>query len=218
MGHQITVHDEAGAEGFVQYDAWDRPLVDAHRDFKGDWVYRTTTYDGLGHVSAESRPSAGMPIATTPRSAYRWDSLDRLLDVRLPDGARVGHKHTFSETRSWDAENHESYIARDVDGRIARSVQVTGSTELPTTYRYRQFDLIDSIADPKGNLIELDYDPRGRRTRLRDPDRGTTAFSFNGYGELRQKVDALNQVTQYERDVAGRIVKISDADGVTELV
>ena len=160
-----------------------------------------------------------MPTSTTPRTTYRWDSLDRLLDVRLPDGARVRHKHTFSETRSWDAENHESYIARDLDDRIVRSVQVLGSTELPTTYRYREFDLIDRIADPKGNLIELDYDPRGRRTRLRDPDSGTTAFSLQrlrraaAKGRRAQPRHAIRSAMSL-----GRVVKITDADGVTELV
>jgi RHS repeat-associated protein len=214
---KISVRDETGAEGFVHLDAWDRPVAEVRRGFDGEWVYRTTDFDWFGNVAMETRPAPDIPIHATPRTAYRWDSLGRLVEVQLPDGARIRHKHSFSDTTSWDAENHKSYIVRDLDGRIARSVQVLGSAELPTTYRYREFDLIESIADPKGNLIELDYDQRGRRTRLRDPDTGTTTTSYNGYGELRQKVDARSQVTQYERDVIGRIFKISDADGVTEL-
>jgi hypothetical protein len=50
------------------------------------------TYDRLGRLVAATRPTFG---AISPdKTTLRFDTLDRLLERKEPDGARVKHEHT----------------------------------------------------------------------------------------------------------------------------
>ncbi|AUX43997.1 uncharacterized protein SOCE26_054540 [Sorangium cellulosum] len=55
-----------------------------------------------------------------------------------------------------------------------------------------------------GMQTELGYDLRGRRTSVSDPDAGTRITQYNGYGEIREEVDAQGRTAVVERDAMGR--------------
>ena len=83
-------------------------------------------------------------------------------------------------------------------------------------YQYEAFDRLDTITDPQGNVVDFDYDQRGRRTLVSDPDSGDAFSFYNGYGELRGKLDSLNHTTAYHRDVVGRVYQRIDSDVIDD--
>ncbi|AUX35167.1 MULTISPECIES: FG-GAP-like repeat-containing protein [Sorangium] len=227
-GVTVRASDGGGASGFVELDVSGRPWRAGHVGHDGSTVTSETTYDAFGRVIAQSRPARQLDEA--PRTKQVYDSLGRLLRVVGPDGATTRYTHSFFETVASDPRGSLTKLVRDLDGRVVQSTSYLGykklSTEpdrfdphlsrpLTTRYGYGPFDQIERVVDPEGNATVIEYDVRGRRTRIEDPDRGTTRFSYNGLGDLYQKVDG-GEVTNYEHDVIGRIERFVDGDGETD--
>ncbi|XXX73575.1 RHS repeat-associated core domain-containing protein [Sorangium sp. So ce134] len=227
-GVTVRASDGGGASGFVELDISGRPWHAGHVGHDGATVTSETTYDAFGRVIAESRPARALDEA--PRTKRVYDSLGRLLRVVGPDGATTRYTHSFFETMASDPRGSRTKLVRDLDGRVVQSISYLGltklstepdrfddfrSTPLTTRYEYGPFDQIERIVDPDGNATVIAYDARGRRTRLEDPDRGTTRFYYNGLGDLYLKVEG-GEETNYEHDVIGRVERVTNDDGVTE--
>jgi YD repeat-containing protein len=171
-------------------------------------------------VVFQSRPGVGSPDLVG--TSYAYDSLDRPLRTALPDLNVVQQSHTFWESHTLDPKLHHSYVVRDVDGRTVKSVQVADdATLISMTYTYGDFNQIKRIEDSVGNSTLMDYDQRGRRTQLSDPDTGTSTNVYNGFGELTEtwapaKIPggALSHTT-IKHDVLGRVYETDNADGAT---
>ncbi|WP_437578092.1 FG-GAP-like repeat-containing protein [Sorangium sp. So ce887] len=226
-GVTVRTSDGGGASGFVELDASGRPRHVGHVGHDGATLTSETRYDAFGRVIAQSRPARRLDEA--PRTKQVYDSLGRLLRVTGPDGATARYTHSFFETTASDPRGSRTKLVRDLDGRVVQSISYlrqTLSTEpdrfdryppvaLATRYEYGPFDQIERIIDPDGNVTSIAYDVRGRRTRLVDPDSGTTRFYHNGVGDLYWKVEG-GEETSYEHDVIGRVDRVTDVDGVTE--
>ncbi|WP_437968481.1 RHS repeat-associated core domain-containing protein [Sorangium sp. So ce260] len=227
-GVTVRTSDGGGASGFVELDVSGRPWHVGHVGHDGATLTSETRYDAFGRVIAQSRPARQLDEA--PRTEQVYDSLGRLLRVVGPDGATTRYTHSFFETTASDPRGSRTKLVRDLDGRVAQSISYLGRTRLSTEpdrfddhlsvalatrYEYGPFDQIERIIDPDGNVTSIDYDVRGRRTRLVDPDRGTTRFYRNGLGDLYRKVEG-GEETSYEHDVIGRVDRVTDGDGVTE--
>ncbi|WP_104983893.1 RHS repeat-associated core domain-containing protein [Sorangium cellulosum] len=229
-GLTVRTSDGTGASAVVELDLSGRPWRTSHVGHDGSTLTVETVYDAFGRVIRRSRPARRMAEAQWSRQVY--DSLGRLLRAVGPDGAATRYKHSFFETEAWDPRGSHTKLVRDLDGRVVQSSSYLGATELSTAedhflyhhakeltthYEYGPFDQVERIIDPLSNVTEIEYDVRGRRTRLVDPDQGTTRFHHNGLGDLWRKVEGGDE-TIYERDAIGRPYRVTDADGTTEYV
>ncbi|WP_437675410.1 RHS repeat-associated core domain-containing protein [Sorangium sp. So ce131] len=229
-GLTVRTSDGIGASAVVELDLSGRPWRTSHVGHDGSTLTVETVYDALGRVIRRSRPARRIQEAQWSRHVY--DSLGRLLRTVGPDGATTRYKHSFFETEAWDPRGSHTKLVRDLDGRVVQSSSYLGATELSTAedhflyhhaeeltthYEYGPFDQVERIIDPRSNVTEIEYDVRGRRTRLVDPDQGTTRFHRNGLGDLWRKVEGGDE-TIYERDAIGRPYRVTDADGTTEYV
>ncbi|WP_437528767.1 FG-GAP-like repeat-containing protein [Sorangium sp. So ce726] len=228
-GVTLRTSDGGGASGFVELDVAGRPWHVGHVGHDGATLTSETTYDVVGRVIAKSRPARRLDEAQRTRQAF--DSLGRLLRVVGPDGATSRYAHSFFETTASDPRGSRTKLVRDLDGRIVQSTSYLLTAELSATrvdrlvavpaievttrYAYGPFDQLERILDPTGNVTEIDYDVRGRRRLLVDPDKGTTRFHHNGLGDLFRKVEGGDE-TIYEHDLIGRVHRMTDVDGVTE--
>lgn len=211
LRRQILSSD--GTSSRAIFDLHGRLLEESAHGFEGQWVHRSVRRDLLGRVVEQRRPGYGAPGAGT---LIRYDTLDRPLEVLAPDGARSRYQYSFSETRRWDPRDNEHRIIRDIDDRIIESADELDGQLLTTVYGYGPFDLITEIEDPQHNLTLIAYDALGRREVLADPDRGANTTLYNGFGEVRQETDALQQSVIYHRDTLGRLFERIDADGITQ--
>lgn len=81
------------------------------------------------------------------------------------------------------------------------SIFPDGSTEVPTTFLYGPFDTLVRVKDLNDNTVKQTFDELGRRTRLVDPDAGTTDTTYTAFDQIETETDArLIQITSaYDR-------------------
>jgi YD repeat-containing protein len=80
------------------------------------------------------------------------------------------------------------------------------------------------VTDNSSNVTTIEYDARGYKLWMFDPDMGLNFSSdrweyvHNAYGELVQQTDAKNQVTTLQYDAAGRLDARIEAEGTTDYI
>uniref|UniRef100_A0A923FR92 RHS domain-containing protein n=4 Tax=Pseudomonas marvdashtae TaxID=2745500 RepID=A0A923FR92_9PSED len=171
------------------------------------------TYDELGRqVSRQDEHGA--------ITHYQWDAVGRLLQTTLPTGA----------TRAWSYNAYGKVTAeRDELGRItryeyaddlhliSRRLNPDGS-ELK--YRYDSARLLlTEIENESGEKYQLDYTPNGLIRQETGFDGQRTGYAYDLNGHLLEKTefgaDGSQQVTAYQRDAAGRLLRKTLPDGTT---
>jgi RHS repeat-associated protein len=185
----------------------------------GEWSVASLSYNLFGQQTKRTRPGIGAPSSAETLTVY--DGLGRIESIQGPDGATTLYSHGFSESYVRDADGHLAHEQRDVDGRAISTSSYDGpasSHEIRTTYDYGDFGLLEKAVDAAGNVTTIGYDALGRRTYLDDPDRGPSAYSVNGFGEVTTVVDALLVPTVFTRDAYGRVTTVDDADGTRSFV
>ncbi|AUX44003.1 uncharacterized protein SOCE26_054620 [Sorangium cellulosum] len=188
----------------------------ALRALDGRMRVRRSTHDLFGRPLWVSRPGFGAAAAEKAERTY--DSLSRMVTERAPDGELQRYEHRLFETTRIDPEFRLTRTTVDVDGRPRETAVKVGDVWLSTAFVYGPNSKLTTVADPKGNKTELGYDLRGRRTSVSDPDAGTRITRYNGYGEIREEVDAQGRTAVVERDAMGRRRVVRNADGVTTFV
>ena len=197
----------------VSTNASGRTISAAGKGFDGSFAESKIGYDLLGRPATSTRPA---PEGITT-SAY--DSLNRLVNVTGADGKSTISVHGFGFTKVIDPNGYDQRTWLDLDGRrehtVDRLIKPDGSAqELTTRYTYLPFDLVRTITDPAGNVTTMGYDTLGRRTTLTDPDRGRSATTYYGTGELHtdSHLDS-GRITTVGYDDLGRKTSVTTEDG-----
>ena len=201
-GHTIMA---TGSESRTDQDMLGRTVGRGHQGFDGNWIEEATSYDLLGRTISVTRPGFHEPAVEVAQFFY--DNLDRPIEEILPGGGTVEYDHSFLTTMRSDTFTDRETI-RDLDGRVAYSVEDARNARVTTTFDYAPFSRLGHVTDPKGNKISIQYDQRGRRISITDPDAGTTIFHYNGFGDVVTKT-ASGDLTVYGYDVLGRLAVTS---------
>jgi RHS repeat-associated protein len=234
IGSYVETHGVGRVRTKTTLDTLGRVVLEEHTGFDSSPIVQQQQYDVLGRLIFSSRPSVNS-IAKSGTS-YSYDPMDRVRTVVAPDLSTITSKPTFRQTDtsgpvpdpaapvpSYVA--HDSYVERDVDGRVVASTQVAApsNTAITTKFAYSDFNQLHTITDPQQNVTTLWYDQRGRRRQLDDPDTGTAVTHYNGFGEVTS-VDLPNvtgspspSTTKYTRDTLGRITDVASPDGASKL-
>ncbi|MBR4392357.1 MAG: VCBS repeat-containing protein, partial [Bacteroidales bacterium] len=201
----------------VFYDASGRELRTVTEDMNGRAIYRDTDYDGLGRVRRKYEPRYS-DDATTCRTKYIYDVCSRIDSIYYPDG---NFEKTYYASTPGNATVTKVFHAVH-DGGTRSTVNKTNvmgwSTESTdnsgTTVHYDYY--------PDGKLknaglntnmeIRLQYDDAGNRTAITDPNYGHQQSTYNPFGELMATETPKGDVTEYQMDVLGRVVKRYDRD------
>jgi RHS repeat-associated protein len=215
-GVEVEVHDGGDAWQVVDTDARGLEVERRRAGFHGLTVVTNAGYDRFGRVLWQSRPDWG--TASLARTERVYDSLDRVLSVVAPDGALSTQSYTFFERTATDPQQRVRKIVQDADRRVVTAIDVHDGQPLETTYLYVHGSQPEWVIDPQGNMIHSVFDVRGRRTLLEDPDAGTRASRYDGFGDVVQTGDGAGNTTTYTLDQIGRATTIeSDTDGTTTL-
>jgi YD repeat-containing protein len=85
---------------------------------------------------------------------------------------------------------------------VTRHCSPAGSN---TTFYYDAARSPVRLVDAENNLTTAVYNNMGHRTSVTDPNRGTWAYQYNGFGELKKQLDARNLELNQSFDNLGRM-------------
>ena len=83
------------------------------------------------------------------------------------------------------------------------------------TYEHDQYQALRRLTDCQNNVVEMDYDVRGNKVAMRDPDMGNWSYVYDALGQLRSQTDAKGVSNTLTYDVLGRMKTRSEPEGTT---
>ncbi len=168
---------------------------------EGQQVVKSIFYDGLGRVKEEQNPffdqSSAHVSATanlSNKTRYIYDSIGRVTSVINPDSTFINTTYNQSTIDDYDANGNRHTYILDSYGRIVEvreyntDYYIGDNQTYNTTYGYNSADELVGIRDNYGNNFNFTYDSLGRKIRLKDPDLGTWAYSYDVAGNLLSQV------------------------------
>ncbi|MFK4088067.1 RHS repeat domain-containing protein [Kribbella sp. NPDC020789] len=231
------IHDGSYLTSISLYDALSRERqVQAQTD--GGRLITQTVYDSYGrerYSSGAVYNNASGPngklvqISRTndlSRTELAYDAAGRVTDeIFVVKGTE---KWRTSYRFGGDATNWKTTVippeggttTATLDDALGRTVELRqfrdGSAFDATKYSYAGNGQLAQVTDPANNKWTYEYDLRGRRTALHDPDTGTSTTTYNAGGQVTTTTNAENKTLTYAYDALGRPTKVSS--GGTALV
>jgi RHS repeat-associated protein len=238
----VTYFDKLGRKFYALGETFNR--YDAAND--NDWVAACTTYDARGRTVAVSEPhfviaagNAGLPgvavngsiCAGAPSTRTRYDALDRVLEIQLPEHTPGSAAHTVM-TYDGHSTTTRTQIMRDESGdgvpdpvvmnevRLKDAaglvIRVTDNDGLVADYLYDAIGNATSISRDAGRglvVSSVTYDALGRKVAQSDPDAGASSYRYNAAGEEICAADARGFRTLTDLDALGRIWRVRNENG-----
>ena len=179
-------------------------------------VHTDTEYNSKGQVKRVSEPYAG-PSANAWLENEEIDEMNRVRKFTSPDGTEVEINYQQAGTRikktiatTFKTPNgSRSTIETEYTNLLGQTSRVYGADDKPIFYTYDEMGNLSKtrIGQDESTSIVVDYDVKGNRTKITDPDAGTIHFVHNGFGELRKQIWAKN--TSDEKSISFDYDKLS---------
>jgi RHS repeat-associated protein len=200
------------------------------------WVLAgVALHDARGNARRTLRPRfvdedevAFPPLFADAPGVESWrDALGRSVRTRTESGVETRIEHRPLETHSYDGGQTKPDDAYERTPRITRldglgrtvSATVTlGGKTATAAFSYDAAGRLLTRLDPEGHLYEYEYDGRGQRTAVHDPDAGELGFAYDASGNLVERRHADGTVSRFTYDLAGRVLSEDfDGDGEPEV-
>ncbi|MBZ4396818.1 polymorphic toxin-type HINT domain-containing protein [Myxococcus sp. AS-1-15] len=210
---RITTRKVGSQEVSTTLDNHGREFRRETRGFDGRVITLLSEYNDLGQKMRMSRPFSGTAPARYLVATY--DLLGRRLTLSAPEGGTVTQIYSELTTTTLDERGDKTtQVANAVGQVVASSAYDATGREIRTTYEYGPFGVLRRVTDSQGNVVSIEHDVRGRRTKVTDPDSGVSTVSFNAFGEPRIETDGNGSQTIFETyDALGRQVRVTTQDG-----
>ena len=225
-GYVLNQKQNDGSTINISYDQLGRPWHLESTAFDGNMSGKIIQYDPFfsDKINLESDSFFGPIYGLSPTSSgahLEYDLLGRVLTVKDDKNKDLHYEYEYTSLKTTvysvvgDEDNAIKtkirYYIKDSFDRIVQSVDIfrdgTIEREIPTFYYYGLFGQLEVISDSNKNKINIEYDILGKRKRLADPDTGETKFYYDGFGQLRAKNTAIQELP-YSYDNLGRLTKI----------
>ena len=198
--------------------------VEAGNRVQGTWLNHVLTYDQLGRKIREDLPYSG---ASNGYHLITYDLANRPLSDSLrapgsgptgPGYRDVGFTYLGDTTQITDANKKTTTKVMDPDGRLRRVTDptVTAPSGSGTTqYTFDGFGNLTKTVDATGKSSNYVYNERGFKVQTVDDDIGTVSLQVDSFGEVTQQKDAKLQVTTFQYDIYGRLIKRFEPESAT---
>ena len=205
MGRVLTKTDPRNGVTSYGYDALGRTITIT------DALGRTThyEYDANGNRTAQVD-------ALDRRTTYTYDAANRLTRTTYPDNTSVSYTYDFRNKRLTETDQDSRVIAHTYD-KAGRRTKTTYPGGAEVTLAYDAIGRTISTTDERGNTTTFEYDPScgcsDRIAKIKDALNHVSSFTFDAAGRRVSFVDANNRETRYTYDARGRLTKTTFADG-----
>lgn len=225
IGNRVTtlVHDNSGqllsktdGEGSVEsYEYDDRRNVVQYTNQNGDVFNRE--YDELNRLTKSINPDDSV------RKLSYFGNTDKLSNVVYEDGSESSFEYDDIGriSKVIDQLDHTTMYEYDAFGNVLSVTQ--GGRVIENTYDDQGYI---SSTTRNGNTVEMksnvlglvtsmtsedhtithEYDDAGRRVLTTNPDGGETAFQYNAFGDVIERMDADGVVTTMDYDDNGNLL------------
>lgn len=238
QGRLETVTDPEGGVTRYDYDAQNRLLrvIDARGVVMAENAYdangrliEQTQADGskLRFEYTLANPEVGNSpvLAATVTDGrgnptiYRFNPQGALLNVRDAMGQMrvysreagtnvlLGIRGSGSCTICGDTGAGDVSFSYDALGNVLTRTDARGTT----TFTYEpQFNKVETITDPLGNVARFDYDESGNLIARTDENGNATTFAYSQAGQVTKTIDPLGHGTTFTYDDFGNLIKVTD--------
>ena len=177
------------------YDVCGREYIHWTKDKKNVESTETISLNAWGNVSHVARTTGNLTNVET----HGYDTRGRVVS-----SFKTGHgttTYTYGNQSKTAFHNNREYTTTyDAWGNVLTSSDPVSSVE------YTYGSIGKPVAIGSGNSeITIEYDHAGRKTRLDDPDAGTTTYAYSADGKLLQQTDERGILTQNTYDALGRL-------------
>jgi RHS repeat-associated protein len=207
----------------VHHDILGRPTHRQSVAPRSRTVHVWTRYDVLGRAVAVSAPQFDPNETEAQFGFVQYDALDRVIERKDPDGiiAATAAYERFTSTVT-NARGKKQVTHRDALGAVllTQSQNEEGDVRGEVTFGYGPFGVLTSASKKlSGSALTttMTYDRLGRRTSISDPDRGTTQWRYNAFGEAVFEIAADGELEIRIYDQLGRRVETVNEQGETVL-
>jgi len=207
--YKVTTARSDGARSTVYQDKFSRTLRTQTLGLDGVVVLQDQEYDAAGRVWRSSRPYfAG--ASKRYWSSKIFDTLSRVKTRINPDGSVVSNDYqglqTTVSTERRTGGDYTRLSTRQIKNLAGQVEWVFDAHNNGTRYTYLPFGELETVTDPLGNVIIMDYDNRGRKIKMIDPDMGIWRYASDALGNLRWQQDAKKQEVTMEYDLLNRLL------------
>ena len=203
---QISTYQSGSPQSKVYQDKLGRAIRSATQGFDGSWRYQNKQYNHRGQLLFESQQSTDINTPFGVRYTD-YDMLGRATGKTI-DQACGG---TMAMTYDYQGHNTDITAVDHCDGKslsLSRSynglnqlISTTDALNGVTRYSYNALGMPIVLEDVDGNKIQTWHDALGRKTKVVDPNQGTTDYVYNGFGELQQQIQRRNAGNVNQNDV-----------------
>lgn len=210
FGQVTTVTDPANATTRYGYD--DKGNLTSLTDVAG--ATTSYEYDSKGNMSR-------VTDAAGQSSSFSYDAAGNMTSVTDASGATTRYSYDASGNviSITDAKGGVTSFSYDSRGRLIKSINPQGNA---TSYSYDKNGNKLSATDANNNTTRYEYNSRNQLIKTIDALGNSTVYSYGasscpscggGVDKLTALSDANNNVTRYDYDSLGRLIKETDPLG-----
>ena len=217
---KVTTQTKGNAPGTIYYDQLGREIMRETVGLNGTIVLRSSEYNAEGKLWKQSLPYfSGDPIYY---KTTKFDLLGRPIELETANNIinKISYNgNIVTETVDVAGKNQTKISYKDSKGKLTQVIDADGSPEqAQTLYRYDGYGNLLEVEDNVGNIVKMFYDLRGQKTAMDDPDMGNWEYKYDPHGKLRYQKDAKGDAVTIDYDALGRMVKRTEAEGVSQWV
>ena len=214
---------------FSYYDGFGRVIQTQEQVVRSsDMAVTSTRYDGSGRRHRHSAPYAVTGTAGAAYVAPEWSAIDSYSEMGYDALGRIVHIRRMSRgqqsassrvefdgkvARFFDENGHRTDHEHNALGLIARTTRYLDGAASHTHYDYDGAGRLVRMTDAQGNETTIQYNLRGDRTELDDPDRGVNRYIYNAAGDLTRQIDGRGVSLFFDQDILGRTTRVRDNGG-----
>ncbi len=209
-----------GARAVEYFDTLNRSFRAETEGFDGTRIFADTEFNARGEVVATTRPYfEGTAAGQIQKATATHDVLSRVLSVTQPDQGVESVAYAGLTSTRTNALNQTQTRKSNARGEL---VEVTDNLNTTIAYKYDPFGNLEETARqapggaPGGVVTTMDYDVRGLKTFMDDPDMGQWTYAYNVLGELTKQTDPKNQSIDLVYDTLGRLTQRVEPEGTTD--
>ena len=205
--YTITTTQAGAPYSKTYYDMSGRAIQTETQDKDGALIYSQVQFDNLGRTIKTSRPfkSGASPVWNT----VAYDKLNRPITNTAPNGTVTNVTYTGYTTKTTNPLGQTKTEVKNSQGQL---VTVTDAQAKTIRYFYDAFGNLVQTNDALVNVTRIDYDVRGRKTLMYDPDQGVWIYQYDALGQLKKQTDAKLQVVTFIYDKLGRMTSRAEPD------